>query len=351
MVRGLDKLFRTALIIIPIGVVGNVVFSLLFTNRALLAALTSFDRAYLLLALGLGVIPWFTNSLRLLIWTRFLEHQISFFDAFRITLATDLGAAVSPAAVGGNFFKWGLLVQRGVSPGAAASVTTLTPLEDGVFFALAIPLALLYTASWGNPVFASASERFGGSAAGFGLGAFAFLLILWALMVWVLRGGVGTRAQRRSRKLLTRLRRSARATWTDARQVFRLIGKRGKKRFALSLSLTGVQWIARYSIVTVLFAFLGVPVQPVLFFLLQWVVFTLASFLPTPGGAGGAEAAFFVLYSPFVPANAISLATAAWRFFTFYLLLALAAIIYVTLGRWARYRAGAALRNESSAAV
>ena len=338
MVRGIDKLFRTALIVIPIGVIGNVAFSLLFTNRALLSALTSFDKSYLALALALGILPWLTNAIRLLIWTRFLEHEISFVDAFRITLATDLGSAVSPQAVGGGFFKWGLLVQRGVSPGAAASVTTLTPLEDGVFFAIAIPIALLYSASLGKLDFSSATESLDGSAAGFGIGAFVFLLLVWALIVWVLKGGVGVSAQRRSRRMVSSFRRSARSTWTDAKQVFRLIRRNGKKRFALSLTLTGIQWIARYSIITVLLAFLGIPIQPVLFFVLQWVVFTLASFVPTPGGAGGAEAAFYVLYSPFVPPNALSLVTAAWRFFTFYLLLALAALVYILVGHWMRFR-------------
>ena len=92
------------------------------------------------------------------------------------------------------------------------------------------------------------------------------------------------------------------------------------------MTLTAIQWVARYSIISVLIAFLGAPVQPVLFWLLQWVVFTLAAFIPTPGAAGGAEAAFFLIYSPFVPAGILGLATAGWRFFTFYLLLGLAAL-------------------------
>jgi glycosyltransferase 2 family protein len=315
--RGFDKLFLAALIIIPIGVIGNIAFSVLVTERAVLASLAAFPRGYLALALVLGVVPWFTNALRLLIWTRFLGHPVRFLDTFRITLATDLGAAVSPTAVGGGFFKWGLLVQRGVSPGAAASLTTLAPLEDGLFFAIALPLAIFLTASWGHPVFETVAGQFRHNAPPIILITLAIALLTWLAVGWVLGGGLGRRTQRKGRRVFGRIQRSLSATWVDARQVYRLIRKDGKSRFVLSMSLTAIQWGARYSIISALVAFLGAPVQPVLFWLLQWVVFTLAAFIPTPGAAGGAEAAFFVIYSPFLPAAVIGLVTAGWRFFTY----------------------------------
>ncbi len=328
---GFDRLMRAALIVIPIGVIGNVVFSLAVTDREILRAVSGFPRGYLLFALLLAFVPWLTNTLRLLIWTRFLDHRLSFREAFRITLATDMGAAVSPTAVGGSLFKWALLVQKGVSPGAAASVTSLSPFEDAVFFLFAIPLAIALTASWGNPAFDAAASAFRENA----LPTLGILLgigvLTWLGVRWALGGGLGRRTQRHGRRLVYRIGKSLRRIWVDARQVYRLIRTDGKLRFALSLGITGVQWIARYSVISLLIAFLGAPVQPVLFWLLQWVVFTLASFIPTPGGAGGAEAAFFVVYSPFVPGEILGLATAGWRFFTFYLLLGIASILYFAL--------------------
>jgi uncharacterized protein (TIRG00374 family) len=249
----------------------------------------------------------------------------------QITLATDLGAAVSPTAVGGGLFKWGLLVQRGVSPGAAASLTTLTPLEDALFFVVAIPVAVALTASWGDPVLAEIAGQFRNSASLVLATAGGIGVLTWLAVRWAIGGGLGRRAQVRSVRYLNRIRRGFRSTWVDARQVYRLIRTNGKSRFALSMTLTAIQWISRYSIISLLIAFLGAPVQPVLFWLLQWVVFTLAAFIPTPGAAGGAEAAFFLIYSPFVPAEIMGLVTAGWRFFTFYLLLGLAAASYFVL--------------------
>lgn len=337
--KSFDRLFKTALIIVPIGVLGNIVFSLLVTDRQLLASLDEFPRQYLLLAVALGLTPWVTNTLRLLIWTHFLGFRLRFREAFQMTLAVDLGSAVSPTAVGGGFFKWGMLVQRGVTPGAAASIVTVPTLEDGVFFALAIPAAIVYTESWDLPVFQQIAEQVQANVLVMGLTAAGIALFTWLAVRWMLTGGLGRRTQARSLRFFGRTRRRLRQTWTDAREVFRLIVVRGKARFALSLSITAVQWIARYSVISALIAFLGAPVEPVLFWLLQWVVFTLMSMIPTPGAAGGAEAAFFLIYSALLPEEVIGLATAGWRFLTFYLQLGLAAIVFFAIHLWSARRA------------
>jgi glycosyltransferase 2 family protein len=331
MPRGIDRIFRAMLFIVPLGVLGNIIFSLAVTDRALLASLRDFPRGYLALAVVLALVPWFTNSLRLLIWTDFLDHRIRFRDAFQITLAMDLGAAVSPTAVGGSLFKWGMLVQRGIRPGAAASITTLPTIEDGVFFAIAVPLAIYFTASWDLPVFRLVADRFEQDALLIVLVASSIALASWLAVRLILGGGFGSRTQKRSLRLVGRVRRKLRATWTDAREVFRLIATGGKWRFALSFLLTAIQWTCRYSVISALIAFLGAPVQPVLFWVLQWVVFSIMAMIPTPGAAGGAEAAFFFIYSAFLPERVIGLATAGWRFLTFYLLLGLAAILFFLL--------------------
>ena len=49
------------------------------------------------------------------------------------------------------------------------------------------------------------------------------------------------------------------------------------------------------------------------------------------GAAGGAEAAFYLIYSPFLPEQVIGLATAGWRFFTFYFQLGLASLVFALL--------------------
>ncbi|MGH7447228.1 MAG: lysylphosphatidylglycerol synthase domain-containing protein, partial [Longimicrobiales bacterium] len=101
----------------------------------------------------------------------------------------------------------------------------------------------------------------------------------------------------------------------------------------LTLTFTAAHWIARYSVISALALFLGIPFDPVLFWLLQWIVFTLMSFVPTPGATGGAEVAFTAVYATLLPSGFIGLATAAWRIFTFYVPVALAALVFPLLGR------------------
>jgi len=337
LITGIDRLFRTTLVLIPIGVLGNILFTLLITDPGLLKALDEFPRGYLMLAVALGLLPWVTNSLRLMLWTHFLGYPLTFREAMQMTLAVDLGSAVAPTAVGGGFFKWGMLVQRGISPGTAASITTFPNIEDLVFFTLALPVAVVWSASWDLPVLRQVAAQFHLVNSLIVLAAaVAIAFFTWLAIRWVLLGGLGVQVQRRGLHLLAGLRRKLRGTWHDAREVFRLIAVRGKSRFALSLALTAIQWIARYSVVSALIAFLGVPVQPVLFWVLQWVVFTLTHFIPTPGAAGAAEAAFYFIYSPFIPPDVIGLATAGWRFLTFYLQLGLASILFFVLNRVGR---------------
>jgi glycosyltransferase 2 family protein len=326
-----DKLFRTALIVVPVGVLGNLVFSLVATDRDLLRSLLEFPRHYLALAVALALLPWLMNTLRLYIWTRFFGYPISLRDAYQVTLGMDLGAAISPTAVGGGLFRWGMLVQRGVSPGAAASLATLPTFEDAIFFAIALPFAVYLSASWELPIFRQIGPYLLDDVTLAIVFVFGALFVAWVLTRLVLTGGLGRRAQEAGLRRFARARRRVRIAWSDACEVFLIIGSRGKAWFALSLTLTAIHWIARYSVISALIAFLGLPVDPILFWVLQWVVFSLMAMVPTPGAVGGAEAAFYLIYGAVLPDRAIGLATAGWRFLTFYLQLGLAAVIFTLL--------------------
>lgn len=325
---------RVVLLVVPIGVLGNLVFTFLATDRQLLSSLDRLPKIWLAVALMLALVPWATNTLRLLIWTRFLGYRLPLLQAYRMTLAVELGAAASPTAVGGGFLKWGMLVQRGVSPGTAASITALPKLEDAVFFAVALPTALTITAAWELREWAELAGRAGPqllllillAAAVFG----AASLLLWLL----LRGLLGGRVRHGTLRRAAGVRRRLRGAWRDARDVFGVVKARGKSRFALTLLLTAIQWTARYSVITALVAFLGAPVSPVLFFALQWVVFTLMNLVPTPGATGGAEVAFAAVFGALVPAGVLGVTTAGWRFLTFYLQVGLGAVLFPLLGRW-----------------
>ncbi len=148
----LDQLFRKLFFLIPLGVIGNVVFVLIANDGSLIRSEVHFASGYIIIAMLLSIIPWFTGSLRLLLWSRFLGNKLRYPEVFRIVLGAELGAAISPPLIGGTAVKTGMLMQKGFSGGTALSLTALESMEDGLFFLIMVPLALTLSSSWDLPV-------------------------------------------------------------------------------------------------------------------------------------------------------------------------------------------------------
>lgn len=317
--KQVNKLFRKLLILIPVGIIGNVIYCLITTDKQMLASVVHFHPGYLLGAALLSVVPWFTGSFRLFTWSRFLGKPLSYRDAFGIVLSADLGAAIAPPMIGGGAVKIGMLMNRGLNTGTAISLPVLENLEDTLFFLILVPMALTISASWDLPRLAGIIRL---PQAAWWIGAvFASLCLVLLILAIVLK--------RRTR--MGTIREKVLAAFRAFQQTFYLIGRDGKKVLVLTLILTTVQWTCRYSIISLLLIGLGIPVQPLLFMVLQVLVFALMILVPSPGGAGGAEIFFSLLYMPFLPAGALGLVTTGWRFFTFYFHTLLAALLSMLL--------------------
>ncbi|HEX2078991.1 MAG TPA: lysylphosphatidylglycerol synthase transmembrane domain-containing protein [Longimicrobium sp.] len=327
--RGLDRVLRMALFLVPFGVLGNLALSWFATDHDVLRNLDNLDRRYLYLALFLALFPWVTNTLRLLVWARFIGHRVNFRDMFRVTLGAELSSSVFPTSSGGEVFRWGMMVQKGIPQGHAASIVTLGYLEDMAFFAVAVPSAFFISQAWELPVLVSLGRQMRGQAVLVVIFIVLAIVALRLLFRAMLRGMLGERARKRGLRVAARFQRRFRRVWHDFRSVHRLVIREGKSRFLLTLLITAVQWTCRYSVVTAVAYFLGARVDPVLFFLLQWFIFTAMMFIPTPGASGGAEAAFYLVYQALLPAGVIGIATAMWRMLTFYFQLALGSIIFL----------------------
>ncbi|HEU4560168.1 MAG TPA: lysylphosphatidylglycerol synthase transmembrane domain-containing protein [Longimicrobium sp.] len=347
--RGLlDRVFRTSLILVPIGVLANVWWSWYATDHSVFANIASLPRKYLYLAVVLALVPWFTNALRLLVWIRFIGGRMRFRDTFRITLGGELASSVVPTASGVEVFRWGMMVQAGITKGQAASIVTLGYLEDFLFFGTAVPTAIVISGAWRLPLIRALGRELRGKAVVVALVAAFLLFAVWAVWKAVMIGRLGEGPQRRGLRWTARARLRLRKTWHDYREVQRMVLRRGKGRFALTFLITAVQWTSRYSVVTALAYFLAPErqVDPVLFFLLQWVIFTAMNFVPTPGASGGAEAAFVLVYSALLPARVIGIATAGWRMLTFYFQLTLGSILFTALNVADARKLAAARDNE-----
>ncbi len=331
--NGIPALLKRAVFLIPLGVAGNMLFLFLSSSGLSLPALSPLSLFALALAALLGIVPWFTDSLRLYIWGRFLGARVSYPEFIGVVIGGELGAAVSPPVIGGSAVKTALMVRLGIPAGTALSLTLLSGIEDSIVFLVLVPLALTVSSSWNLPFVQS------------GL-SFLHAPLIWAacgtitaaVMILLLMRKAPAAPQSRERQagaepeghpgLGDRLRQGRR----DFVLIFSLIAARGKMRLALTLIVSVVQWICRYSVLTALVMSLGLPAQPLLFFSLQVILFPAMNAVPTPGAAGGAEALFSLLYRPFIPADSLAVVMIGWRFLTFYLPAVLGAVGFTING-------------------
>lgn len=333
--KELKKAGYVGLFFILAGLLGNIIFSLVSSERSILDCLRSIKPLYLLLAISLALVPWLTSTFRVMIWTRFLGHRFTFLEMFKVILSTDLGSAISPTAVGGGYVKTGMLMRKGLSAGAAASLMTLGSVEDGLFFLIAIPASVVISSCWDIPGINKIIERFRSNLTTLAL---IVLIIIGMNLLYKLWRRM-RKISKEKNKVLIGIKRKVSEAIHDFINVYKLIGKTGKSRFAVCLILTAIQWICRYSVLTVILLSFGIKVDPVLFFLFQWVTFSLMTFIPTPGAAAGAEASFYLVYTHLIPRDVIGFITASWRFMTFYFQIILSVTllgVFLTASLWSK---------------
>ena len=328
------KIIRILLVLIPLAACANVVYLIAVVRPDFIASLIRFNGWYLCLAVFLVLLPWPAQSLRIFIWNKVLRRGMTYGRCFRTVLASDLGAAMSPTVLGGGYVKLGFLVGYGFTAAEATLVTFLGTLVDAVFFAVAIPISISRSRAWENPHVVRAANN---------------LLNNWpiALVVICLLGIALTiikRIQPPAAKnqqvksgegksgLLFKIAERVVRFRKDLENAAGFILRRGKRAFLAAVLVAGIGWCGRYGAVSALVFGLGYHVDPVLFFLLQWVVFTTMTMVPTPGAIGGAEISFSFVYEGLIPAGVMPVVMSAWRFLTFYLSIGLGSLLLAATG-------------------
>ncbi|MEL7020691.1 MAG: lysylphosphatidylglycerol synthase transmembrane domain-containing protein, partial [Bacteroidota bacterium] len=313
-----------------IGVIGNIYFSWQSTDTETLYTLQDRSPIYLVFALLLLLLMWIFNATRLYIWGRFLDVNPPFWKLFRISVATDLGSAVTPTLVGGAPIKVGMLTQTGFRLGVATTLIALNGIEDICFFVLIIPISLTLTDSWNSPVLLelyNSVQQYLPRIATYVVVSLIVLLLLNAMLrhfssfrlpKWHL-------GQRISDKL-QQIRK-------DFGAVFKLIGERGWWVFALSVLATCGQWLSRFAILITVVLALDINEHLLELFSLQWMVYLSMSFVPTPGATGGAEVIFYYVFQSLLPEQWIGVVVASWRFLTYYLMMLMALLLLQFLGK------------------
>ncbi|MFW5634482.1 MAG: flippase-like domain-containing protein [Erythrobacter sp.] len=335
---------RIALYVLPVVALGNV--------AVLVWSLGGVDLAQRIVApelLGLAAVlvfvPMLANAARLAIWSRFMALGLGFGGALKVITGTMVTNSVTPSATGGMPIKLLFLVGAGVESRRAVTLISFQAAEDAVAAACLIALCLgfsgfaMFEFLGSDPALLARIDMTVRTASLVALWSLAAL----ALLALVTAGGL---LGKRVRGWAARVGRRARGFLAQVAGDWRAMWRRGKLVALANLSLALLQWGVRFSIAGLVLAAFGVEWHPALYWLLQYLVQSISAIVPTPGGAGGAEAGFLLLFAPFAPVDALVPAMSAWRLLHFFLPLAGAALVFVLLHRASGARLGASMRAQ-----
>jgi len=310
-----DKVANRLVLIVGIGIGLNLLFTCYISDGFEWGQLLQFSAFWLTAAFVLAVFPWFCHAVEIKIWTSFFKKRFTFKECLRISVATDLGSAITPTMVGGGPIKMGMLVHGGLPIGKATAMLTLSALEDLLFFLVIIPLSFVFTDNIGMDTF-SGLGRHPGQYFPKILMAVTLLILVLSLAVFILK----------KFSFWKNIGRKIQAGLREFRNALHLILKEGKLHLAGASAAIFLRWVCRFLILVCLAKGLGLQAGFTELFFSQWLIDLVMTVTPTPGAIGGAEGSFYFVFKSILPTSHIGVIMTLWRFFSYYMLLLLAAL-------------------------
>lgn len=266
------------------------------------------------------------------------DRELSWRQAFRVTMLCEFTSSVTPTSAGGSAISMVFMKREGISYGRGTTLTMSTLFLDELFYVLACPLVFL--AVPGNLIFGFAPGTIGaGIRTAFWIvyGLICLVTILLYMGIFTSPGAVGRalmwctslRWLRRWKPKAEELRQAMIETGRDIR-------RRPLSWWLQAAGGTVLTWVSRYLVVNALFWGIAQAAPQAVVFARQFVVWTLLTVSPTPGGSGVSEWLFTTYYGDLIGDTALALVIAVfWRIITYYIYLAIGAII---LPSWLRHK-------------
>ncbi|HHT49527.1 MAG TPA: flippase-like domain-containing protein [Firmicutes bacterium] len=276
------------------------------------------------LMLGIVVLSWLVEALRVKTIAHLLDERIGFFPLLRINLASIFSGNITPLYSGTLPTQVYLLHRQGLSLGKASAIVTIRLSFTSLLVAI------------GGPVLLFLFRGLNGIGLA-GLAGFIKYILLLALafaallLLLLLRPSKGEFLIKRffSFKIVRRIFRSkadhfCRKLLTEGEEFRSCLGTLFREKTIPVLFvffLTFCSWLTTLLIApTVMMAF-GVHVQDKIFriLLLECVIQFFLSFVPIPGGSGVAELGFFSIFAIYLPKHLQAISVTLWRLLSYHL--------------------------------
>lgn len=278
-----------------------------------------------LLAFAAFLLEVGARALKLTSSAKAVRTRLPFSTAVRTSLGGDFGAAITPARMGAEPARFLILAEAGV---AAADAMVILYCE--LFFEM-ISLAIVVVAA---AVLFPASNSALAAMIGVVGGYSAFVLGLGGVGMVLARRNVGDEPPPWALRLRLKGKR-----WEIVQRWFgrvrTTVAAFRQMRYgwaALSLLASVIHIAVRFTILPIIVYAIApaspttpVPLGPLVVWPLG-IVFG-AAVVPAPGGGGAVELAFRAALSSVIPPDAFAASLVWWRFYTFYLYIALGALV------------------------
>lgn len=265
--------------------------------------------------------------------------ELSWLQSFQVVMLWEFSSALTPSVVGGSGVAIFILNREGVNLGRSTATIFVTAMMDEVFYILSVPLVLLlipmdrlFPGEW-------AADAFGVEAirplfyAGYSFIVALTVIIILSIFLFPTL----------FKRLLMRL-----FSWRPLRRWRRWITNTGQEIELASAELKGrpisywikafvptvLAWTARFLTLNFIILAFVHPIDQVVVFGRQLVMWVIMLISPTPGSSGVAEYFFSVFFQDIVSLGSqVLLIALIWRFLTYFLYLILGVIV---LPRWFR---------------
>lgn len=314
-----------ASVIAIIGVGLAVGAPLALGGSAIFDGLRNVDPHLFITLAGLSIVSGVAKAGKLQILLVGLGHRLPFLRTLAITFATDFAFLSSPAGAAGYVVNVALLRSSGTPWTVSTTVVGAEQALDLVFFAVAMPIAVLSALASLAHVVPSVP------------GSVYVVLLTVALLVacalWCGRHFI-----------VAALRKFVHAIpWFRARQkrigefvselrgqINALINGTAKQNIALLL-LTTLQWMTRYGVLWLVLLELGHQMPFGFVLVLQAVILHLALWTGIPAGGGSADLGLAAALGAWVTSQTMATVLLLWRFSTLYFPLIVGALSLVAL--------------------
>lgn len=283
--------------------------------------------------LGAAFILMFARDFGYVIRLRILScNQLTWKQALRVIFLWEFTSAVTPSAVGGTSVATLYVYKEGINLGRSTAIVLATSFLDELYFIVMFPLLFIIVEP--NQLFTSGidgsiyNEFFYFALIGYSLKLVFSIIVVYGL--FINPSGIKKLIVRFfSIKFLHRWHAAGEKTGDDIVQASQELRSKPFKFWAISFLATALSWTSRYWVVNCLFlTFFAVNGNFIIFArqLVMWIIMLVS---PTPGGSGFAEYVFNQYLGEFIPIAGLSIVLAfIWRIISYYLYLAIGAIIF-----------------------